>query len=236
VAEVHTETGSSGLGIRARKVLAACAAVGAVAAIAAPSASAAPAMITGTALNTFDMNGGSYPHGAAEIALFTSTGGSHNVTATANGPDGKVLFSSATISSGTTPVNGTQYLALGSYAFICTVHPATMAANLNVNAGTPLPRPGVSLKVKTSDLDQAVRQRAVKVKVTITGGSGEEAEIGLKLGKKTIGSGATNATKKLKIKLTKKGRAALAKKDKAKVKAAATIDFGAPATAKGTLK
>jgi plastocyanin len=234
---VYSDQGSSGVGTRTRKLLGACAAVGAVAAIAAPGASAAPASIVGGPLNAYNMNGGSYPHGAGEIASFASAGGTHDVTATANGPDGKVLFASSTISGGSTPVNGTQYLALGTYPFFCSVHPSEMSATLNVNSGTPLPRPDVELKVKTKSLAQALRKAEVKVKVTITGGSGETAQVDLKLGKKKIGiSSATNTTKTLKIALTNKGHNALEDKASAKVKATAAIDFGEPDTAKGTLK
>lgn len=232
---MDSRVGSNRVGTGARKLLGACAAVGAVAAIAAPSSSAAPASIVGTPGNTFDLP--TYPHDAGTVAQLTSTGGSHNATSTAQGPDGQSLFSSTTISGGSTPVNGTQYLALGSYPFICTVHPSTMSATLNVNAGTPLPRPDVELKVKTKSLDQALRKAEIKVKVTITGGSGEQAEVDLRLGKKKIGiTSTTNTTKVLKIALTKKGRRALEKKDKAKVKATASIDFGEPATAKRKLK
>jgi hypothetical protein len=178
-----------------------------------------------------------YLHDAGTVASFTSTGGTHNATSTASGPDGQPLFSSATISSGTTPVNGTQYLTLGSYAFICTIHPSTMQAGLNVNAGTPLPRPEVALKVKTTKLDQAVRRSEVKVKATITGGTGEEATVNLKLGKKTIGvAESTTITRVLKIELTRKGERRLEDRNRAKVKAEATIDFGSPVRAKGTLR
>ena len=213
---------------RPGKLLAALAAAAVATALAPAAASAVPASIVGTAANTF--SAASYDHDAGTVAQMTSTGGSHNATSSTAG-----LFSSNTISSGTTPVNGTQYLPLGTYAFSCTVHPG-MNSSLNVNAGIPKQLPTVALKVKTKSLDQALK-KGVKVEVTITGGSGEQAEVTLKLGNKVIGGPATTtATGTVKMKLNKKGKSAFAKKDKAKVTAAAAIDFGAPASAKSTLK
>jgi hypothetical protein len=62
------------------------------------------------------------------------------------------LFSSATIRSGTTPVNGTQSLAPGTYPFICTIHDPQMAAQLVVRPGAapprlpPPPRPDIAAR------------------------------------------------------------------------------------------
>jgi plastocyanin len=68
---------------------------------------------------------------------------SHNVTATANGADAKPLFASATISLGQTArVDGTQYLATGSYQFDCTLHPFMKGTLVVTSAGSPVPRPG----------------------------------------------------------------------------------------------
>jgi plastocyanin len=208
-----------------------------VSALAAPGASAAPANITAGSGAMDVFVGSPFSHEAGTIAQMTwAGGGPHNATASGQGPDGKALFRSETISSGSTAVNGSQYVALGVYPFICTVHPTTMQANLNVNSGSPLPRPQLALKVKDKSLDKVIDTGKVRVAVTITGGSGESAKVNLKLGKKTIGSGEASATRTLKVKLTKKGRGALAKKEKAKVKANGSIDFGGPAAATGNLK
>jgi plastocyanin len=49
--------------------------------------------------------------------------GPHDVTATAQGPDGKPLFASETVPAGqTVPVAGARELKAGSYPFLCTVH------------------------------------------------------------------------------------------------------------------
>jgi plastocyanin len=68
---------------------------------------------------------------------------SHNVTATANGADGKPLFASANISfHQTARVDGTQYLVTGSYQFDCTIHPYMKGTLVVTSAGSPVPRPG----------------------------------------------------------------------------------------------
>jgi plastocyanin len=221
---------------RAGAVAAACAAI-AIPGIAAPAASAAPANIIAGGPSGEDIfNPAAYSHDAGTVATMTwLSGGSHNVTASANGPDGKPLFRSATISGGSTPVNGTQYLFQASYPFTCTIH-FGMNGTLNVNAGSPLPRPEIALKFKTKSLEQALRKDEVKVKATINFNIGEEAKVDLRLGKKALGSARTTSPGVLKIKLTKKGQAALESKSKATVTASASIDFGSPAKAKATLK
>src|SRR3954452_13845496 len=67
---------------------------------------------------------------------------SHDVTAKGKGSDGKPLFASDTTSTGQSkPVDGTQYLTTGDYAFICSIHP-NMTGTLHVTAaGAPPPRP-----------------------------------------------------------------------------------------------
>lgn len=209
----------------------------AVAAYAAPGASAAPATIEAGTGGANVFSAPAYVHQAGTLAQMVWVGGGpHNVTAGGIGPDGNPLFASATISGGSTPVNGSQYAEAGSYPFLCTIHPATMTGTLNV-AGTPLPRPAVSLKIKSRRLAQVVKKRAVKVKTTIDGGQGEAAEVNVKLGKKTIGiAKSTTSTGVLKIKLTRKGQRRLENRGKAKLRAEATIDFGSPASAKRVLK
>ncbi len=118
---------------------------GSMLALGAPTASAAPADIrTGPlVLNLFTAS--SYDHEGGTVANLTWDGGlaGHNVISSQTGPDGGVLFASATITSGTTPVNNTQYLPAGDYPFFCDIHPTTMTSSLHVT-GTPLPRPGAT--------------------------------------------------------------------------------------------
>jgi plastocyanin len=193
---------------------------------------AAPATIVGTAGNTFDA--ASYAHDGGSIAQLTVTGSNHNATSVANGPDGKTLFRSNTIIGGSTAVNGTQYLSAGSYEFICTLHPDTMQATLNVT-GTGLPRPTVDVAVSSRKLSKVVRKGKLAVKVSTTGAP--EVSLAAVLGKRRIATGTVPAGGTTgAVKLTKSGRQALAGKDKATVRVTGSIDFGAPDTAKAKLK
>jgi plastocyanin len=218
--------------MRRRRGVLAGAAVAAVLCLWAAVAWAAPAAIEGTGANTF--NATSYAHDGGTVAQLTVTGSSHNVTANANGPDGKTLFRSGTISSGTTPVNGTQYLSAGSYPFFCTIHPDTMQATLNVT-GSGLPRPTVDAAVSSRKLSKVLKKGKLAVKVRTTGAP--EVALAAVLGKRTIATGTVRAGgTTAALKLTKSGRQALAGKDKATVKVTGSIEFGAPDTAKAKLK
>jgi plastocyanin len=208
------------------------AASAAVLGVGAAVAWAAPAAIEGTGANTF--NATSYAHDGGTVAQLTVTGSSHNVTANANGPDGKTLFRSGTISGGTTPVNGTQYLSAGSYPFICTIHPDTMQATLNVT-GAGLPRPTVDVAISSRKLSKVLKKGKLAVKATTTGAP--EVNLTAALGKRTLGTGTLPpGASKGALKLTKVGRQALAAKEKATVKVTGSIEFGAPDTAKAKLK
>lgn len=205
-------------------------------ALAAPAAQAAPAgIIAGSAgpdANLFSAP--AFAHDAGTVATMTwVAGGSHNVTAGSPGPDGKPLFRSDTISSGSAPVQGTQYVPQGSYAFVCTIH-AGMSSTLNVNAGAPLPRPTVSLKAKGAKLAKVAKKGKLIVKVTLSGG--QAATVNVKLGKRKIGSADTAKSGKLAVKLSGKGVKALKRKRKAKLKLDASVDFGSPAKTKVVLK
>jgi plastocyanin len=84
-----------------------------------------------------------YHSDEGDLVQFQHTGGgSHNVTST-QFSGGECLFSSATISSGSTAVDGTQLLPSGTYPFVCTIHEPEMAAELVVReSGAPPPGPG----------------------------------------------------------------------------------------------
>jgi plastocyanin len=207
-------------------------------AFAAP-AMAAPANIqAGQAPSNDVFNPSDYLHDGGTIATITwIAGGSHDVTSRGFGPDGKPLFQSALLSSGSAPVKGTQYLAQGTYAFYCTTHPLTMSGNLNVNTGSPLARPSVVLAgVKGTKLAKVVKKGKVPVKVTVANGA--QATVAVLLGKKKVGSVTAPVAKSgtVQVPLTSKGKAALAKKTKATLKVTAAVDFGSPATFKLSLK
>lgn len=176
-----------------------------------------------------------------EVATYQNPGGSsHNVTATANGPDRAELFRSDTIPSGQAPVPGTQYLSQGTYPFVCTIHPG-MAANLVVTGnGTPIPRPDVELKVLSGKLQKVVASRKLKVRVSADSAS-EDVSLTARKGARKLGSKAgidlaAGTSRAIKLRLTSAARKALDDLDKAKVKVSATVPFGSPAAAKRTLR
>jgi plastocyanin len=130
----------------------------------------------------------------------------HNVTARDNGDDGRPLFSSATIGGGdTAPVNGTDTLGPGTYAFYCTIHPTLMNGTLSVS-GDALPPddtpPVVSARVDSSGLRVLEQRRAMLL--TLTSSEAVDADVtvrafGTTLAKRSIalGPGATAVALKL---------------------------------------
>jgi plastocyanin len=180
-----------------------------------------------------------YTSDQGDVVQFQNLGGSHNVTARATGPGGGPLFQSATTSSGTTPVNGTQFLTTGDYAFFCSVHPTEMNATLRITgAGTPQARPQIALSIRTKTIAKALKKGlliALNTNTKVTG-----ASIIAKLGKTTIGRADNLALAQGQVfevvRLNKAGKAKLRQKDKATVTVTASIPGGAAATAKGKLK
>lgn len=167
--------------------------------------------------------------------------GNHNVTSRTNGPDGLFLFSSPTIGTGNTTVDGTQFLTTGTYAFICSTHPLSMSANLQVSgAGAPLARPQIDVSAANGKVAKVAKKGKLPVTVTaITQSDG--ITLALKLGKATIGTQkafnlAAGQQRKLSVKLTKSGKSKLKKKSKATVKVVGSVRFGAPDNAKSSLK
>jgi plastocyanin len=174
-----------------------------------------------------------------EVVPFQDLGGSHNVTARANGPDGKTLFRTPTISSGAASVNGTQYLAAGDYPFFCTVHPTTMTGTLHVNTnGAPQPRPSAALSIRAKKIAKALK-KGINVALN-TSAKVDDVSLVAKLGKATIGRSSDLSLAQGQvfetIKLSKSGKSKLRRKRKATVTVTAEIPFGSPATAKAKLK
>ena len=188
--------------------------------------------------NMYDRNNGTYDTNQGEVVPFTATG-THNVTATQTGPDGKPLFRSLTISGGSTPVSGTQYLTAGSYTFFCTIHPETMQATLHVSGnGTPVPRPQGSVKLNTKTISKALK-RGLQVAINMSAKT-DGVNLTAKLGKTVVARANALALAAgqqfAMMKLNKAGRNKLRGKSKATLKLNADIPFGPPATAKAKLK
>jgi plastocyanin len=176
-----------------------------------------------------------------QVAIYANAGdASHNVNASSNGPDGNVLFSSDTITSGQTAVNGTQYLTSGSYPFYCTVHPEMTAQLVVSGNGTPLARPSVQVSILSSKIDKVVSKGRLQLRVTAKALS-PDVEIVAKKGARTLGTKpdldvAAGFSGIAGLKLSKAGKNALRNLDSAKVKVIATVPFGSGDTASRKLK
>jgi plastocyanin len=159
----------------------------------------------------------------------------HNVTADGKGPDQGPLFR-----SGNTPgetmrqIRGTEFLAAGSYAFTCTIHPSMQGEFMvdNIRPADPVPRPEISLKLKSKKIEKVVKSGKLKVKVEAAEPTmAENIKLKAKKGKKAITKAkslnlAAGAAKTVKLKLSDRGLDKLAGADSAKVKVEGTVDFG----------
>jgi plastocyanin len=170
-----------------------------------------------------------------------TAGISHTMTASDNGPDNKPLFNTGTLSSGQgAAVEGTQYLAPGSYHFFCEIHGPSMAADLIVTGnGTPAARPRITLKVLSKDLGKVASSGKLKLKLSAATAS-DGIEVSAQKGSRKLGavktvSLAAGASQVVKLSLSSSARKALNRVSSAKLKATADVPFGAPAEAKRRL-
>jgi plastocyanin len=161
-------------------------------------------------------------------------GGPHNVTST-QFSGGVRLFSSATIRSGTTPVNGTQSLAPGTYPFICTIHDG-MAAQLVVRpsaAPPPSPspsRPDIEVAIRSRSLDRVVDTGRLAVKVRALTPSNDIKLIatwnGHVLARKANIDLVAGQVRKPVLRVRERFHAALVDRERAKVKLRGTVPGG----------
>jgi plastocyanin len=184
---------------------------------------------------TFTMDQGERP------TLQNNGTSQHNVTARNNGPDREFLFETPTIGTGTTVVEGTQYLTTGSYAFICTIHPLSMTANLQVSAlGAAVARPRIDVLLAKGKLAKIAKKGKLRATVkAITKSDG--ISLDLALGKKVVATQkpfnlAAGQKRKVTLKLNKAGRSKLRKRGRAKLKLTGEVPFGAPDSVKRTYK
>jgi plastocyanin len=190
--------------------------------------------------NSFDRSTYYSDQGDLVQYQYVGAGAPHNVRST-QFSGGERLFSSDTISTGTTPVDGTQYLAPGTYPFICTIHPSQMAAELVVREdgtpppddGTPPPDGGAPLT-----LDMAAKTQELKKKLRFTATANVASTLvaeGKKI-KDATEQLAANQRTKVKAKLKRKARNPLEQKLEekgragVKVTGTATTQSGAEAT------
>ena len=180
------------------------------------------------------------------LATFINMGdNTHTVTADADGPDGKALFRTGSVSGGDGPasVNGTEYLAEGAYPFHCSIH-SEMQATLNVGTSPqgPVTRPSIAVSVKSKKLKRVAKSGKLKVEVSASGPTDADGvSLSAKKGRKGITKTASTdvnagGTETVKLGLKKKAAEKLADLEKAKVRVTAEVDFGSPAKASKKLK
>jgi plastocyanin len=186
-------------------------------------------VIKSTNDNEFDR--ATYNSDEGDLVRFEHTGGGpHDVTST-QFSGGERLFSSATILSGTTAVDGTQSLPPGTYPFICTVHAPGMAAELVVRqSGTPPPAP------LTLDLEARKQELRKKLKFSATASAASTLVATGKKIKETTTQLAADQETEVKAKLKRKALNRLEEKGKGKVKIAATATDQSGATDSDTVK
>jgi plastocyanin len=224
-----------------RKVIVAVAALGLMAMGAGYAFGASETVTSSPACCTYSK--ASFTIDAGTVGSFQNQtpGTPHTMTASEPGPDHKPLFNTGTVSSGqNAAVNGTQYLAPGSYHFFCMIHGPSMSADLIVTGnGPPVARPAISLKVLSRKLAKVASSGKLKLKLsaaTASNGINVSAQKGSrKLGAVKKVDLAAGASRVVKLTLSSSARKALEGVSSAKVKATADVPFGAPADAKRRL-
>src|SRR4051812_30386182 len=126
-----------------RRVIVAVAALGVMAMGAGYAFGASETVTSSTTCCTYSKPSFTVDAGTVGSFQDQTTGIPHTVPASDDGPDKKPLFDTGTVSSGqTAAVNGTQFLAPGTYHFFCEIHGPSMSADLIVTAnGAPVARP-----------------------------------------------------------------------------------------------
>jgi plastocyanin len=225
-------------GFRGRKAIVGLAVTGAVAFGAAQALGVSEPITSSPTCCSFSKS--TFTIDPGQVGTFQDLDGvPHNVIASGVGPDGGVLFRTETIDSGQAPVNGTQYLDPGTYAFVCTVHPE-MTSNLVVAGnGSPIARPAVVLKVVSKKLASVQASGKLSVKVSASAAS-SDVELTAQKGAKKLGSKgnidlATGASRTVKLPLTRSGKNALKDLGSAKLKVSGDVPFGSPVSAKRKL-
>lgn len=177
-----------------------------------------------------------------DVPLFDASGNDdpHNVTSKERGPDGGKLFRSRTIDSGTTPVEGAQYLTAGSYEFECTIH-FGMEATLFVGTdGDPKARPRVIATVPSQSLARVRRTGRLKVSLRSPTGA-KDIRLTAKGAGRTLARDrglalAKGVTRTVRLPLTRRGRTALASRKSVVVALRTAVPFARATTSSRTLR
>jgi plastocyanin len=179
----------------------------------------------------------------------------HNVVAKLLGPDRRPIFASPTIGPNQEAfVEGSQYLVTGRYDFFCTIHSYMVGTLTVTSAGTPAPRPGgggdkapaLGLEVATGRLRTVERSGRLPVDVS----ADESVRVDLSATARRSGRTVTIARgsselaapgeRRVKLRLTRAGRSAVAASDRLRVTVRASARDSAgnetPARATRTLR
>ena len=161
----------------------------------------------------------------------------HNVVSTEDGPDGRPLFISDLIGPGASaPVEGTEYLQPGSYAFLCSIHQfAGMSGTIQVSGAGAVARPDVDVDIASSKLKQLKKGKLSVVVRAAT--AGDDISVEASVGGKPAGSAegidlGPAQKRKLTLNLGKQAKKAvkkgLKKGKKVAVSAESEVPWGAP--------
>lgn len=203
---------------------------------AAAAANAAAMVLPSPTCCTFEAGPWVQDQGEVSILDNSATEAPHDLTSNQTGPDGRPLFQAeAALGGQSKQVNGSQYLAAGTYPFYCQIHGPSMNGELVVTAaGNPVRRPSVKVLLVKQSRKQ-VRKAGIRVKVkartsskgvTVTARKGR-ALLGVKRG---LGFKAGQA-RTFRIPLSKSGRKAVSKGKVVKISIQATVAFGKPSKA-----
>jgi plastocyanin len=222
--------------------------------------SAAPALAdqtitAGPVPNTYSNTDPAIDQGATVTFQNSDPTAFHDVTAKANGSDGKPLFESDTLEGGKSgPVRGVEFLTTGDYPFYCSVH-TFMTGTLHVSAnGTPKPHtpenpapnpadttpPDATVLILDSRISGVLEHRGVRVRL----GTSEPARFRLSAtsGKTTVATGifVAKGRRTAKLALTKKGKKLLFTANTVKLRLTAKVNDAADnrsaASARRTLR
>ena len=188
--------------------------------------------------------GSPFTQEAGVSAMISNPGGSntaaHNAYSDDLGPDGGPLFYSTLALPGETrPVRGTEYLAEGSYGFVCTLH-SGMVGTLGVSGGTPTPRPRAVPRIPAQSLATVRKKGRIAAAVRSPGGSGPVSlsvrSAGRAIGSLRTGQLAAGQSRRVSVTLSRQGKRLIAKGKSVKIEVRAVAEFGIPARATRLLR